>query len=184
MRKFIVVSMLLLFLGLSLFPTEARGETKRLKVELTQEEQEFIQENPKVTVTFSPDNYPYSSFEGRQPVGIFPEIVSAIEYETGLQFDVLHCKDYEDYIKVKTSGGADLVFSTKVSEEMAEQWGYYTSEPFLAIPYSKLRMRTKPPKNNFVGVLEPPSLAAQLAKKIIIRIRFVTIRAFKTVWTH
>ena len=123
------------------------------------------EENQKVTVALSPDNFPYSSMRTGRMTGIYPELLALLSARTGLEFEILPCETYADYAEMKKNKVADVVFATHVDEATAGAVGYRLTKPYLTAMYSKIELRNNHSSATKVAALERPSAEATIAAR-------------------
>jgi len=157
---FVIVALLLISQTL---PVMAAVE--RYYVRFTEEEQSYIDQCGTITVALSPDNFPYSTMQSGTMTGIFPELLTMLSYETGLQFEILPCDTYEEYSQMKIDRVADIVLATHVTPKEASEVGYRLTSSYFNIPYSKIELRENQSATSKVAALRRPSAEAMEAEK-------------------
>ncbi len=102
----------------------------------TQRELDYIQAvssgEKHITVTSSPDRMPYSYVEGGELKGILPEFFDSLMEMAGLPYEMLVPEDQEEYLRLRESGGVDVVVDWQHSAAVATE---HISGGFLSDAY-------------------------------------------------
>lgn len=106
-------------------------ELKGVHISFTEEEQEFIRESGKLKVAVvSSWNPMYLQNDGKDHAGVVPEILSAIEEESGLSFSYVEADSYEEALQLVQDKKADFAGCYLESEAEAAEKGLALTVPY------------------------------------------------------
>ncbi len=102
----------------------------------TQRELDYIQAvvsgEKRITAVSMPNRKPYSYAEDGELKGILPEYFDSLMQMAGLPYEMLVAENREEYVRLKESGGVDVVVDWQQS---ASEEKDYTGGGFLTDPY-------------------------------------------------
>lgn len=102
-------------------------------VQLTDVERSYISERGPVKLVVDPDWYPYEELdENRMHRGIAAELIHLIETRTGLTFEIVPTKNWEESLEVAKAGEADVLSFLNETEERSK-WLIFT-KPYFTDP--------------------------------------------------
>ncbi|MFZ2539351.1 MAG: EAL domain-containing protein [Oscillospiraceae bacterium] len=99
----------------------------------TKEEAQFIKDNPKLNVVIDSNSAPieYLDKKSKTYKGINVEVLKEISNVSGLEFNLLPAKDYEQSKEIFKNGQADLIMGFA---EQDDEFDRRSSIPFLQVP--------------------------------------------------
>lgn len=103
------------------------------KVGLTEAEREYISQRGVVRMVIDPDWYPYERLvDEKTNEGISAELIALIGERTGLKFEIVPTKSWDESIKLAKLGKADVLSFLNQTDERS-QWLLFT-EPYFVDP--------------------------------------------------
>lgn len=111
-------------------PTYAKAQNK---VILTEQERQYVATKGIIRLVVDPDWYPYEQInnEGKH-VGISAYLIALISERTGLKFEIVRTKSWDQSLEIAKSGKADVISFLNKTEERS-RWLLFT-EPFFYDP--------------------------------------------------
>ncbi len=106
-------------------------------VTLTDEEKDYLERNPRVSIAMDTSWVPYAF---KDPVtgevkGILVNLLDAISDSVGLQVDYVAKDSYGEALKTVQSGRTDLVSGIADEQTMADKTGLNRTKPYIGISY-------------------------------------------------
>ena len=108
---------------------------------LTPEEKAYLAEHNHFTAFASPKQEPYSYFENGQHRGIVHDIITRIESDLGITFDVRETPTNSALFNALDSGEADVMLDFYFDFNWARQHGVRITNPYLSSDYVLIRRR-------------------------------------------
>ncbi len=122
-KHIIILSLLMLMMTLSF------GEGKT--IELTYEEQQWLDEHPIIYYAPDPAYAPYEYFDNNQLKGIVPDLLKEIEAVSDLRFEYVEYDSWGSVIEHAKQGDIDSIFATKTKDR--SEYLIFT-EPVIGYP--------------------------------------------------
>lgn len=120
--------------------------TENKKINLTSEEEQWIKDNPIVTVSNQINTEPFSYMKNGNPQGIAVDYLNLISEKTGLEFQFSKQGKWEDVIESFRYGEFQLLHSANRDTER-DQYGLF-SPPYLTMPIVNFGRVGSPPVNS------------------------------------
>ena len=130
---FLILSSTMLFLQ----PVFAENN-RQIKVELTEEEKDYVEKNPIVSVAFDDSWTPYSFYDEKEQKvkGIMPQLFNNIARKTGIQFKYVPHDTYADAIDSVQNGHEMCLSGLAENGEIAKNNHLNMTLPYMVINYS------------------------------------------------
>lgn len=137
------------------------------EIAFTAQERQFINEMQDTTFTafLNPDRVPLSYFENGQATGIIGEIAAEISKRAGLHIQIKELGDWEEYLSLLGSDGADICFDFIHDYSTAEKYGYHLTTPYIDAGISKLYLKNNANRQS-AGLVSGSYINAELGNKI------------------
>lgn len=125
-------------------------------LKMTLEEKEYIKSSPPLRVVVSPDWSPISTIDEKtgKISGISIDLLKLIAEKTGLKFEYIKTKTFEESFKLMNSGGADLIagiFDTPFVRE--------NCDVTISLPYLPMQTMIVHRKDQEIGKIVAPKIA-------------------------
>lgn len=120
---------------------EQQTDRDRAPLFLTPEEKAYLAEHNHFTAFASPKQEPYSYFENGQHRGIVHDIITRIESDLGITFDVRETPTNSALFDALDSGEADVMLDFYFDFNWARQHGVRITNPYLSSDYVLIRRR-------------------------------------------
>jgi len=129
MKKLIVLSITIIIL---LSATVVLSEEQVVGIQLTQEELDWIEKNPVVTVAPLDDYAPVEFWNGQSFEGVSADYLSEVSKITGLQFDYVHYDTWPQILEAVKSGEVDIQSAIHKVPDRVNDFLY--TEHYITIP--------------------------------------------------
>ncbi len=144
--KLVKPAIILLMCLIVMIPVSAGEEpaaSDSVTVNLTSEEQKYIENNPEVSIAIDTSWIPYG-FEGKdgQCEGIIPNVLSIVAERVGLEVQFEGKPTYIEAITACNTGETDLVSGIADDSKMSDKNDLYRTSPYITIGYSAITKRT------------------------------------------
>jgi diguanylate cyclase (GGDEF)-like protein/hemerythrin-like metal-binding protein len=127
MKKFIYTIIIILFIS----NNDSSFANNIITIEFTDEQKEFIETSGSVKMVVDPDWYPYEQIdEDGNYIGIASDLINLISVRTGLEFEIIRTKDWDETIDFAKSGQAQAVSFLNSTEERSK-WLLFTQSYFI-----------------------------------------------------
>lgn len=120
---------------------EQQAGRDRAPLFLTPEEKAYLAEHNHFTAFASPKQEPYSYFENGQHRGIVHDIITRIESDLGITFDVRETPTNSALFDALDSGEADVMLDFYFDFNWAHQHGVHITNPYLSSDYVLIHRR-------------------------------------------
>lgn len=120
---------------------EQQGGKKSAPLFLTPEERAYLAEHNHFTALASPNQKPYSYFEGGRHRGIAHDIIARIESDLGITFDVRETTTNRELFEKLDNGEADVLVDMYFDFDWANQHGMRITNPYLSSNYVLVHRR-------------------------------------------
>lgn len=115
-------------------------------IAFTREEQAYIKDHNKLRVVYDPDYSPVGYYDKKQKAyrGISADVMKLISDVSGLEFEYIKTKNYEESIKYIEAGKADVLAGYT---DVVESKSFLRTQPYVEIPavmIGKVDSRIKP----------------------------------------
>ncbi|MDD3164976.1 MAG: transporter substrate-binding domain-containing protein [Oscillospiraceae bacterium] len=113
---------------------------------LSGHERKFAENAQKNQTVFrallNPNRFPLVFLQDGKPQGIQANILEKIIKHTGLSIQIMPCRDYKEYLRLRDAGDFDVLLDARHDFNQAEKEGLYLSNAYLTTPVSILQKRT------------------------------------------
>ncbi|MDO6592488.1 diguanylate cyclase [Neptuniibacter sp. 1_MG-2023] len=99
---------------------------------LSQAEQSYLDENPKVKVCVHPDWYPFESYWQGKYQGILADYLQLIMGNVGLEYEIVPSITWKQSLKSIRTGGCDLLAGAMQTVERSQYLDF--TRPYLSVP--------------------------------------------------
>lgn len=113
------------------------GESISSQLAFTREEAEYIEKNPALKAVYNDSFQPVEYQDGKRRVfsGIHADLMALIEEKSGLHFEYVPVKNYEEGIRMLEQGEADIGCGyNKEVNQKSRQFGVLFSKDYVEIP--------------------------------------------------
>jgi hypothetical protein len=84
-----------------------------LDIDFSKDEMQWIEKHPQIAYVGDPDWLPFEGVKGGKYIGIVADLLSYIEDETPLKFNILKTKSWSQSLKMMQSKKAILISQSK-----------------------------------------------------------------------
>lgn len=99
---------------------------------LSQDEANYVKQADALRVLLLPDAAPFQYLDkDGAPKGVSTSILDTISEQTGLKFDYVLAKDHEDFRRIISEGGADLIAGIPYNYRFGDQYDTVFTNPFV-----------------------------------------------------
>ncbi len=143
---------------------------KHGEVALSYDEQEYLNNNKDIKYTGDPNWLPFEAFdEDGKYIGIVSEHLNILEHKLNIKFDKVVSKDWEDALKIATSGMADVISGDAADVILNKQFipiDAYISSPIVIImkDAKKFVSKLKELKDKKIAVIKDYGYTADIFK--------------------
>ena len=100
---------------------------------LTDDERRFISEHPVIRVAPAPSHEPIEALDARRRLtGVSADYLAALEQKTGLRFDVLKPRNWDESLRMVRTRDADLLTAATPTESRKEYLSF--TKPHITLP--------------------------------------------------
>ncbi len=124
--------------------SEKYAQNERQYITLSQEEKDFVAENPQVRVVYPANWQPLFNYdkEKDQYSGVLADIFALISKSTGLTFTYLQAEDTQQALKLLQQGKADLLAAFDYNFTTAEENQLLLTGTYLSLPMNLVQKST------------------------------------------
>ena len=126
---------------------------------LTPEEKAYLAAHNHFTALASPQQMPYSYFDGGRHRGIIHDVIAQIERDLGITFEVRETPTDTAMFEQLANGEADVLVEFYFDFSWARQHGVYVTNPYLSTAYVIIRRRGQ-------SLPDAPRVAAQRSRNV------------------
>lgn len=118
-----------------------RQEQKGAPLILTSDERAWLAAHPHIKAFASPSQPPYAYFENGEHKGVTQDIISRIERDLGITFDIIEAETNEELFRRLDAGEADVMCDFFYDYNWAHEHHMFITNPYLTVTYVLVHRR-------------------------------------------